>query len=66
MIPFEYEHEREKLYWLNTSYACGGLIVKNNLITDAAPIYKWMKGKTVGYVINYLKKKGSFRNCHEV
>jgi len=66
MIPFEYENERERLFWLNTKYACGGIVVKNNKVVDTAPIYKWMRNKTLTFVLNYLRKKGTLIKCHEV
>ena len=66
MIPFEYENERERLFWLNTTYACGGIIVKNNKVVETAPIYKWMKNKTLVFILNYLKQKGTLIKCHEV
>ena len=30
----------EGLYWIDTGWACGGVVVKDDLIVDAAPIFK--------------------------
>ena len=54
------------LYWLNTSYACGGIFVKNKTVIKACPIYKWMKGKSLEYVVSYLKRKGTLIDCIKI
>lgn len=44
-------------YWLNTTYACGLIEVdSDNVIILTCPIYKWMVGKKLEYVIRYLRK----------
>lgn len=30
-----------KLYWLATTYSTGGILVKDNVIFNTAPIYGW-------------------------
>ena len=45
------------LYYIDTSYACFGLIVKDNVISEAPPIAKWTVGKDIKYVINYYRNK---------
>jgi len=59
----------DSLYQLTTSYACGGIEVdSSNTIMITCPIYKWMIGKKVDYVIDYLKRKGTFVRleiCHD-
>lgn len=47
----------QMLYWIDTKYACFGLIVDHNVIVDAPPIAKWTIGKDINYVINYYKYK---------
>ena len=51
---------KKTLYQLTTTYACGGIIVEGNRIVKTCPIYKWMRGKTLRYVIDYLKRKKTF------
>ena len=33
---------KDGLYWFNTPWACGGVIVKNGRIVNACPIYRKM------------------------
>ena len=57
-----------KLCWLNTTYACGGIILNDkNTIIQTCPIYKWMRGKFIGKVLDYLYSKGTFLElaCYE-
>ena len=62
-----------KDYRLETTYAVGLLTVKrtsftvgkafgsdNCRIIETASIFKWMIGKDLLYVTNYLKRKGQF------
>ena len=45
--------------WLNVNYACGLLIVnEDKTIVGSAPIYKWMRGKKLDFVVDYLRRKG--------
>ena len=46
------------LYAINSKYFSAGLIVDNGVVSDAAPIIKWMRGKSMDYVIEYCGKKG--------
>jgi len=40
------------LYWVFTSYACGGLVVNNSgTIIESAPIFKWTVGKQIHSVL---------------
>ena len=52
-----------KLYWISLSYATFGVITDNyNIITEAAPIGKWMIGKTILEVYSWvLKKRGEIK-----
>ena len=34
------------LYQIDTGYACGGIVVDNGIVTEAAPIFKWMLHKS--------------------
>lgn len=46
------------MYVLDTSYACGAIFVKSDIIVDTCPIYSWMVDKDLSYVIEYLRSKG--------
>ena len=54
------------LYWLNTTYACGGIVIKEDLIIDSCPIYQWMRGHTLGYVLQYLRREKRLIDCVKV
>ena len=41
-----------------SNLACFGVVVKNSIVTSAAPIGKWMQGKTLEKVKAWVKKKG--------
>lgn len=41
-------------YWLNTTYACGGIRVADGLIVEACPIYRKWLGKPMLEIIAYL------------
>jgi hypothetical protein len=45
------------LYRLTSSYFCCGFVTKDSIVIDAAPIIKWMKGKTLIQVYNWCIKK---------
>ena len=47
-------------YMLDTKYAYALIIVKEGKIIDTANIYKWMRGRSLAYVIDYLKRKNIF------
>ena len=54
---------KEQLYWINLSYACFGIIVKNNKVVETAPIGKWMIKKDISFIVNWIKKKkGEIKN----
>ena len=38
--------------------ACFGIEVKNSIVTSAAPIGKWMCGKSLEKIKEWVKKKG--------
>lgn len=39
-----------ELYWYNTGYACGGLIVRAGVIVQACPIYRSLVGREVAWL----------------
>ena len=45
------------LYRVELSYAVFGIITQGNTIIDAAPIGKWMIGKSIMYVGEWIAKK---------
>ena len=42
-------------YWINTDYACGGVICNNDIVIEAAPIFKWMINKSFSTITRQLK-----------
>lgn len=56
------------LLQIDLPYACGGIVVEGKLekdedlgfmkVTEAAPIFKWMIGKDLTYVTQWVKSKG--------
>lgn len=64
---------------LDTSYAVGRLTIQlSSFITgktldvgycrivETPPIWKWMVGKDLGYVVDYLKRKDQFVSLIEI
>lgn len=41
--------------WVDTDYACFGLIAKKGVVVEAAPIARWALGKNLAVVCNYYK-----------
>jgi len=53
-----------ELYQITLSYACAGIVVKDNKVIDVAPIFIWMKGKNMNQVKNWIySKRGSIKLC---
>ena len=48
---------KEILYHIDIDYACFGIIAKNGIVIEAAPISKWALGKSINDVLNYYKNK---------
>jgi hypothetical protein len=44
-----------EMYRLETKYACGGLLVSNGKVIDAAPIFRWAVGKDIDRVRKWKK-----------
>lgn len=42
---------------ITSPYFCAGCVIENGLIVRAAPIIKYMIGKTPGWVRTYCQKK---------
>jgi hypothetical protein len=52
------------LYWVNTKYGCGGVVVGDSgIINETCPLYRWMKRKSFKEVIRGLKKSKKLLNC---
>jgi hypothetical protein len=41
------------MYWIKTGWACGGVIVKDDVIIDAAPIFKRFIGQPIINILNW-------------
>jgi hypothetical protein len=46
-----------RLIRISAPHFCAGADVKDGKIIDAAPIIKWMKGRTLWWVRKYCEKK---------
>lgn len=46
-----------KTYQIKTVYGCFGIDVKNGVVEETAPIAKWMKGKNINTIKNWVEKK---------
>jgi hypothetical protein len=46
------------LYQATTRYFCCGLEAENGCVVNAAPIIRWMVGKPLADVENWLRRKG--------
>lgn len=53
----------KQLYQITLSYLCAGIIVEDDYVIKAAPILKWMVGKTI-YKVEFwvYKKNGTINN----
>lgn len=47
----------KKLYWISLSYATFGVITTNDIVTSTAPIAKWMMGKNIEEIKNWVTNK---------
>ena len=45
--------------WVSLPYATYGIAVKGGVVVDAAPIARWMVGKSETYVADWLRRKGA-------
>jgi hypothetical protein len=46
---------------ITTPYFCAGGVVCNGVVIDAAPIIKWMIGKTIADLHRYCERKKGYR-----
>jgi len=47
----------ERFFWIDTHYACFGIVASGDTVTDAAPIASWMKGKRLQEIRAWLVRK---------
>lgn len=47
----------ERFFWIDVHYACFGIISTAGIVTEAAPIAAWMKGKTLQEIRPFLLRK---------
>lgn len=56
----------DKLVYINLTFACGGVIIKDNFIVDSAPIFKGWRGRRLSELIHYYKYKKQYINHEEI
>lgn len=49
-----------QLFQIDIGYACGGIAVEDGIVSVTPPIFKWMKGKSIQTVSEWVigLKKG--------
>ena len=60
---------KRRIYWFNTTYACGALAVDQDGLVyklDTAPIFQWMSGKRFVEMKHYLQRKNQFIGCKKI
>jgi len=45
----------EQLYQIDCGHACGGIVVLHDCVIDAAPIFRWMVGKSYAEVASWKR-----------
>jgi len=45
------------MYWIDTGWACGGVIVQDGIIVETAPIFKTFIGQPVKNILNWRQVK---------
>lgn len=53
----ELNPKQKRVYMITLDYACAAIITVNGLITNEAPIFKWMFGKTLQEIKPWLREK---------
>lgn len=43
-------NQERKLYQIDAGYGCGGAVAIDDIIIEAAPIFKWMVGKSIHFI----------------
>jgi hypothetical protein len=58
----EYQHtnieQMIKWYWISLPYATFGIRTTDGIVDVTAPIARWMIGKHINYIANWVKSKG--------
>lgn len=47
----------DNLYRITTDYGVGGVIIANGKVARSAPIFRWMKGKTLTEITAWVESK---------
>lgn len=47
-----------RLYQITLDYACFGVTLRAGVVVTTAPIARWMKGKTLEEITEWVKSKG--------
>jgi len=47
----------KQLYQIDLSYACAGIITDNDVVTETAPIFIWMKQKHLNEIKKWVINK---------
>lgn len=53
------EHREVTWWWVSLDYATFGIEITDGIVTDAAPIARWSRGKSERTVLNYYRRKGA-------
>lgn len=55
----------ETLWQIDVGYACAGIVTWGDVVKVAAPIFKWMIGKSILEIERWVKgKRGTLRKVH--
>jgi len=58
---------KHTLYYINTTYGCAGVVVnQGGIVSETAPLYRWMKGKQFRVVLESLKWQRKLINSKKV
>lgn len=49
--------QRERVFQIDTGYACGGIVIVDDVCTDAPSIYRWMVGKRLEEIMRWARIK---------
>ena len=53
------------MYWIDTGWACGGVIVENDIIVSGAPIFKRFFGQPIDSLLTWPSVK-QWKNISEM
>jgi hypothetical protein len=48
---------RRRLFWVDTGFACGGVVVSGNRIVEVPPIWKGWQGRAWSSFVAYYKPR---------